>query len=146
MCDLATLVWSQVQKEPIVCEAHHDDLSSGDTLVADLRVCGVWQPQVDVLRAVDTDALLGLFCILLRLRSDGSTLLLVMIIGLDLPAGYFMRRLVDALYRKWEKPYRVVMSFVRASLSFVILRASMLCMRGVWVEGCTGKVENFQSF
>ena len=59
MCDLATLVWSQVQKEPIVCEAHHDDLSSGDTLVADLRVCGVWQPQVDVLfdmRAVDTDA------------------------------------------------------------------------------------------
>ena len=60
MCDLATLVWSQVQKEPIVCEASHDDLSSGDTLVADLRVHGVWQPQVNGLfdmRAVDTDAL-----------------------------------------------------------------------------------------
>ena len=31
VCDLATLVWSQVQKEPIVCEASHDDLSSSDT-------------------------------------------------------------------------------------------------------------------
>ena len=50
MCDLATLVWSQVQKEPIVCEASHDDLSSGDdTLVANLRVRGVWQSKVDVL-------------------------------------------------------------------------------------------------
>ena len=58
MCDLATLFWSQVQKEPITCEASHDDLSSGDTLVADLRVRGVWQPQVGVLfdvRIVDTD-------------------------------------------------------------------------------------------
>jgi len=43
VCDLATLVWSQVQKEPIVCEVSHDDLSSGDdTLVANLRVLGVW--------------------------------------------------------------------------------------------------------
>ena len=31
VCDLATLVWSQVQKEPIVCEASHDDLYFGDT-------------------------------------------------------------------------------------------------------------------
>jgi len=35
---------------------------------------------------------------------------------------------------KWEKPYRVVMSFVRARLSFAILRASMLCVRGPWVK------------
>ena len=54
VCDLVTLV----QKEPIVCEASHDDQSSGDTLVADLRVRGVWQPQVDDLfnvKVVDTD-------------------------------------------------------------------------------------------
>ena len=60
MCDLATLVWNQVQKEPIVCGASHDDVSSGDdTLVANLRVRGVWQSKVDVLfdvRVVDTDA------------------------------------------------------------------------------------------
>ena len=59
MCDLVTLIWSQILKEPIVCEASYDDLSSGDTLVADLRVRGVWQPQGDVLidvRVVDTDA------------------------------------------------------------------------------------------
>ena len=45
--------------QPIVCEANHDDLSSGDTLLADLRVRGVWQPQVDDLfnvKVVDTDA------------------------------------------------------------------------------------------
>ena len=45
VCDLAILAaWSQVQKEQIVCEASNDDISSEETLVADLRVCGVWQP------------------------------------------------------------------------------------------------------
>ena len=57
-----------------------------------------------------------------------------MIVGLDLPlcafllgteAGYFMHRLADALCRKREKPYGVVMN---ARLSFAILRASMLCV------------------
>ena len=48
-------------------------------------------------------------------------------------AGYFVRQLVDVLCRKWEKPYRVVMSFVRVRLSFAILRASMLCVRGARV-------------
>jgi len=48
--DLATLVWRQVQKD--------DDLSSGKTVAANLRVCGVWQLQVNVVfdvRVVDTD-------------------------------------------------------------------------------------------
>ena len=80
---MATLVWNQVQKKPIVCEASIDDLSSCETLVADLRVRGVWQPQVDVLfdvRVVDTDApsyqgrTPMLFYVLLRLSSDGNTL------------------------------------------------------------------------
>jgi len=30
---LPYIVWGQVQKEPIVCEASHDDLSSGDTIM-----------------------------------------------------------------------------------------------------------------
>ena len=111
VCDLATLVWSQVQKELIVCEASHDDLSSGDTLVADLRVRSVWHPYVDALfdvRVVDTDAPSyqgRLFCVLPRLRSNGSTLiaacydrragftpLCFSVDGmLSTEAGYFMR-------------------------------------------------------
>jgi len=39
-------------------------------------------------------------------------------------AGFF------ALSSIWKKPYVIVMSFVRARLSFAILQASMLCMRG----------------
>ena len=54
--DLASLVWSQVHREPIVKESFGIDEG---TLVADLCVRGVWQPQCDALfdiRVVDTDA------------------------------------------------------------------------------------------
>ena len=50
--------FSDVLKEPIVREANEDE--STTTLVADLGVHGVWQPQVDDLldvRVIDTDAL-----------------------------------------------------------------------------------------
>ena len=43
-------------REPVVCESSNDP--SGVTLIADLQVRGVWQPQVDVLFdvcVVDTD-------------------------------------------------------------------------------------------
>ena len=36
----------QVQKEPIVCESTTDD-STSETLITDLRVRGVWEPQID---------------------------------------------------------------------------------------------------
>ena len=58
VCDLASLAWGQVQKETVVCEKKLDDPSSV-TLIADVRVCDVWQSQVSVLfdvRGVDTDA------------------------------------------------------------------------------------------
>ena len=56
--DLASLVWKQVQREPIVCEATADG-SCDATLIADLWIHSVWQPQVDAIfdvRVVDTDA------------------------------------------------------------------------------------------
>jgi len=40
--DLLTLAWGQVQREPVVCDA-------SETLVADLRVRGVWQHQADAI-------------------------------------------------------------------------------------------------
>ena len=54
--DLSSLVWKQVQKEPIVCESTIDD-STSETFIADLRVRGVWEPQVDAIfdvRVVDS--------------------------------------------------------------------------------------------
>ena len=53
--DLASLVWSPVIKEPVVC----DGSAGADTLITDLCVRGVWEPQTEALfdiRVVDTDA------------------------------------------------------------------------------------------
>ena len=55
--DMAAMVWGQVRREPIVSDAVVDP--SGETLVADLSVRGVWLPQAEALfdvRIVDTDA------------------------------------------------------------------------------------------
>ena len=46
--DLASLVWSQVRREPIVRESH--DAADGSALMADLCVRGVWQPQANYQR------------------------------------------------------------------------------------------------
>ena len=51
------MVWGQVRCEPIVSDAVVDH--SGETLVADLSVRGVWLPQAEALfdvRIVDTNA------------------------------------------------------------------------------------------
>ena len=56
--DLPSLVWGWVTKVPVICESSPAD-SSNVTLIADLWVHGVWQPQVDVLfdaHVADTDA------------------------------------------------------------------------------------------
>ena len=53
--DLASLVWSPVIKKPVVC----DGSAGADTLITDLCVRGVWEPQTEALfdiRVVDTDA------------------------------------------------------------------------------------------
>jgi len=41
-----------------------------------------------------------------------------------------LKRLAEQLAMKWEKSYGVVMGWVRTRLSFAILRATMLCVRG----------------
>ena len=52
--DLASLVWAPVVKEPVV----HDGSAGADTLITDLCVRGVWEPQIETffdIRVVDTD-------------------------------------------------------------------------------------------
>ena len=44
-------------------------------------------------------------------------------------AAFFICQLADSLSAKWEKPFRVVMGWVPARLSFAILRAFLVCVR-----------------
>uniref|UniRef100_A0A1X7U883 Uncharacterized protein n=1 Tax=Amphimedon queenslandica TaxID=400682 RepID=A0A1X7U883_AMPQE len=56
ICSLASIVWGQVTREPIV----NDSLDSGDSsLIADVAICRVWQRQAMLffdVRVLDTDA------------------------------------------------------------------------------------------
>ena len=45
-------------------------------------------------------------------------------------AQHFMKRLGIQLAQKWEKSYSETMGWIRALLSFAILRATILCLRG----------------
>ena len=45
-------------------------------------------------------------------------------------AEFFVKRLSDFLAARWERPYSIVKGWVRARLSFAILWAALLCVRG----------------
>ena len=45
-------------------------------------------------------------------------------------AKFFVKRLGDFLAPRWERPCSVVKGWVRACLSFAILRAALLCVCG----------------
>ena len=49
---------------------------------------------------------------------------------LGVETEFFLKRLGDYLAVKWERPFSVIMCWIRARLSFAILRAIMLCVRG----------------
>ena len=146
--DLASLVWSPVIKEPVV----RDGSTGADTLIADLCVRGVWEPQTEALfdiRVVDTDArsyrtrpprdVLSTaegekkrkYLQACQDRHATFTPLCVSVDGmLGSESEFFVKRLSDFLAAKWERPYSVVIGWVRARLSFAILRAALLCVRG----------------
>ena len=141
--DLASLVWSQLCREPVVRESHNAD--DGGVLVADLCVRGVWQPQCNVLfdiRVVDIDAPAYSRCsaesekkrkylLACHDRRADFTPLCVSVDGmLGSEAEFFLRRLGDHLTVKWERSFSVIMGWIRARLSFAILRAALLCVQG----------------
>ena len=45
-------------------------------------------------------------------------------------AKTFLDRLGDHLAAKWDRPYSVVIHWLRAKMSFALLRATNLCLRG----------------
>ena len=147
--DLASLVWSLVRREPVVREASDDGHGA---LIADLAVRGVWQPQCDALfdiRVVDTDApsyrsrapqdILRTaeldkkrkYLQACQDRRASFTPICVSVDGLlGKETDFLIRRLCDFLCVKWERPFSLVMNWIRTRLSFAILRATLLCVRG----------------
>jgi len=146
--DLASLVWTPVLKEPVVCDGSAE---TSDTLIADLCVSGVWQPQTEALfdiRVIDTDAQsystrtpLAVLCSAEAEKKhkysqachDCCATFTPLCVSVDGVFGpemeFFVKRLSDFLAAKWESPYGVVMGCMRAHLSFAILRAT-LCVHG----------------
>jgi len=57
-------------------------------------------------------------------------------------ARFFLCRLVDRLSSKWERPYSLVMGWVQARLSFAVLQATMICVRGSRVKWRSSGVSN----
>ena len=122
---------NQVRREPIVKE--FSGIDEG-TLVADLCVCGVSQPQCDALfdiRVVDTDAPSysrqsprSVLCSaesekkkkylqVCHDRKADFTPLCVSIDGmLGAEAEFFLKCLGDFLAVKWERPFSVVMGWI----------------------------------
>ena len=148
--DSASLIWSSVKREPIVKNVHDDD--SGEVLIADLCVRGVWLPQAEALfdiRIIDTDAQSYLGRSPTQVISvtdnekkmkylDAAAALRAHFIPLcfsvDGVAGSeavsFLKRLAYCLSARWERSYADIMYWICARLSFAILRATVLCVRG----------------
>jgi len=122
------------------------------TLISDLRVHCVWQPEVDVLfdvRDVDTDApsyhghspqavfssaetekkhkYIGA-CLV---HHAGFIPLCFLVYGMFVTeADFFLHCLADHLSAKWERSYSAVIGWGRSGFSFAVLHATMLCVRG----------------
>ena len=143
--DLSALAWGQVIREPVVKESS----DTSPALVADLAVRGVWVPQSEALfdvRVVDTDARSyenqTPIDILSQAEKEKNKKYLaaceerraplcVSVDGLlGREASRFLKRLGELLSLKWERSYSGIINWLRTRLSFAILRATIVCLRG----------------
>ncbi len=145
--DLSSLVWSQVVKEPLI-----DENNVNDCLKADIGIRGAWQSQsmslFDV-RVLDSDAPSYLnkspdsvlrtaerekklkYNDVCERRHATFTPLCTTIDGLIGPEmSLFLKRLADRLASKWDHPYNNTLHWLRTKLSFALIRATNLCIRG----------------
>ena len=145
------MAYRGVTREPIVQEA--DNSQSIPALVADLRVSGVWQPQAKALfdiRVVDTDAQSHVnrtvdsvlasaekekrkYNVAAANRHASFSPFVVSIDGYMGPrreAKVVLSRFAEKLASLWKKPYPTVMGWVQMRMSFAILRATNVCVRG----------------
>ena len=148
--DLSALAWGQVCREPIVRES--DIRNKSSALVADLVIGGVRSDQSDALLdicVVNTDAQSYLsrspsdvlakaeeekkakYLSACEARRALFTPICVSVDGMvGREANAFLKRLGDRLSLKWTRPYSEVINWIRTRLTFAIIRASLLCLRG----------------
>ena len=148
--DLASLLWKDVRREPIIKEANVEN--GTPALVADLMARGVWDRQSAAsfdIRVTDTDAPSYLnrspMSVLIAAeeekkrkyvtacedRHTSFTPLVTSVDGVLAPEfTFFLKRIADGLSAKWDRPYNQIMCWVRCRVSFAILRATNVCIRG----------------
>eukprot|EP00919_Chromeraceae_sp_WS-2016_P019328 GHVR01046020.1.p1 GENE.GHVR01046020.1~~GHVR01046020.1.p1 ORF type:complete len:204 (+),score=32.29 GHVR01046020.1:291-902(+) len=147
--ELCKMAYPQVTKEPVVAESSE----TGKTLIADLRVRGVWQRQTDAcvtdICVTDTDARSYLnrtpSCVLKEKESAKKSKYVAaaearrasftpLAFTIDGAAGteaeMFLETLSEKLAGKWGVSKSVTTQYIRTRLSFAILRATALCVRG----------------
>ena len=146
--DLSCVAWTYTQKEPVIRE-HSENQK---VLRADLLIRGVWSPLETAsfdIRVTDTEAKsysnrnpehVLESCADERRRKYSEachekpiafTPLIFSVDGMMArESKIFLRRLADRLASKWDKPYSIIMNWVKLRLNFAILRASNLCIRG----------------
>ena len=136
--DLASQVWPQVIKEPVVNES---TVATGDPgLRLDQGIRGVWQPQVEALfdvRVVDTDApshchrapntilesslqeKKRMYKKAVEVRRGTFTPFVLSVDGLlHKEASNFLRHMATALSFKWDKAFSITSSYVRSRIAF----------------------------
>ena len=148
--DLASLVWKDVQREPVIREYNPQDETPA--LIADLFCRGVYVRQGGAsfdIRVSDTDAISyqnrspmsvlhsaevekkTKYSDAYQERHMSFTSLVVSVDGMLAPEfTSFLRRIGEALSTKREKPYSKIMNWVKCRLSLAVLRASSVCFRG----------------
>ena len=136
--DLASIVFNNVLKEPIVQEANTRDGSPA--LIADISIRGLWQPQTVALldvRVVDTDAPSYMHCTTVAVfstakqekkrkyngaaeaRQASFTPFVVSTDGmLGSEANFLLKRLAQRISMKWNKPLGPITGWLRTRLSF----------------------------
>ena len=160
--DLVAMGFKEVVREPIVKEA--DDSVDSPALIADLSARGVWQPQTVALLDVRVDAQSytnrlvsavlssaelekkNKYTAAAESRRASFTPFVVSFDGVfGREVTCFLKRVAERLSFIWNKPYSIVMGWVKVRLQFAILRATNLCLRGsrikwrsitVWNDGC----------
>ena len=148
--DLTSLVFNQDTREPVIQDRSDDPQQ--EALVADIKARGVWQPQTTAIfdiRVIDSDAPSYLnispqqvlkiaerdkknkYSAACEKQHATFTTLCITVDGLlgdELQS--FLKHLSDFLSIKWEKPYHLTLSWIKTKISFSLLRATNLCIRG----------------